>query len=313
MTDIQVLIQGLVLLVSSGVYQHGLSGTGAAVAVHSAGRPGKYGVDLPQHKAELLVEKEPVVSSDPPLTDADLDASGLNYVIPLAGQRIQVGSISGKQCKTDSPLTTAGAGGALRNTPSLGDLSLPSTRISTDARPSSTGKYDAIDPNRVDGWLELLGGTLADDTPTGVMAELRPPATREYETAVGAKWTRPAVNAPCLLITSFRTGAQRIVVFDPGAPTVKMTFHSLPMTPQNGHRHGRPGVSYDFELLYDLFDQKPAIPPVPHLHLPAKVAGLEAEYLRECALFCVATSKPTGDPVSGINCIDGFVPDPGDP
>lgn len=313
MTDIQVFIQGLVLLVSSGVYKHGLTGTGAAVALHAEGRPGKYGVDLPRHDAVLLIDKDPVLTSDPPLTEVD----GANhYVVHLTGQRIQVGRFDG-QCHTDDPRGKPGAGGSLESAPSLGSASLPlpSTRITDDSRPSSLGVYSGVvKPSRVDGWLELLGGTIADDTPTEVMAEIRPPATTEYKVAKGSMWTLRGVNAPCLVITPFESGTTRTVVFDPGATTVTMTFKNSPVPSQNGHKHGRPGASYDFELLYDLFEQQPAIPPVPHLRLPEKtVAGGEAGYLRDCVTFCLNTSKPTTDPVSGSNCIDGFVGDPGDP
>ena len=314
--DVQILIQGLILFVSSGVYKPGLAGTGAAVAIHAQDRPGTYGVDLPPHVAELLIEKEKVrkfvPSEDPP----PLDPTKKFHVVTLDGMRIQLGTFDGTNCKADDPRTVAGAGGTLNNTPDLTTLGLPSTRIRDGARPLSTGDYSVIKPEFVSGWLDMLGGTLTDDTPSKSMAEFRPSKKplKQFEPALGAKWTVKNATAPCLVITPFQRATPLVVVFDSTKPLVKMTYRDLPVQPAPGHAaHGRIGASYDYELLYDIFDQQPDLPPVPH-HLFKRPSGPNDQAaLKACNAFCDKATKPTTDPVSGVNCGGGGDPTPGDP
>jgi len=309
---IEVLIEGLILFVSSGVYKNGLTGTGAAVAVHANARPGTYGVDLPAHSAELLIRAEPVRKLLPEGTTLPLDPAKENYVVELTGKRVQLGTFANDQCSTVDPRNVPGAGGSLKNVPDLTKLGLPSTHISDDARPSSKGEYKFIDPVRVSGWLEMLDGTLKDDTPSKTRAEFRP-SGQEFEPAHGATWTVPNATAPCLVITPFRSGKTITVVFEDAKPKATMEYRNLPVPMGGGHFHGRIGAGYDYELLYDIFEQKPTIPPVPHLLFkrPAEVGDQASA--DACKAFCEVVQKPTADPVSGINCGGGGDPNPGDP
>jgi hypothetical protein len=263
MTDTQVFIEGLILLVSSGVYKNGLAGTGAAIAIHAKARPGTYGVDLPAHTGKLLIEKDKILAVLPHGTTLPDDASGEFSVVALDGKRVQLGKFASNTCSTIDPRTKAGAKDTLKNTPDLTKIGLPSTRIRDDARPSSTGDYTKVDPAHVSGWLEMLDGTLVDDTPFGTKAEFRPPSKDTFEPARGAKWMVKAA-APCLVVTPFQMGSAIVVVFDSSEPTVEMKYKNLPVSAGSGHAHGRVGVSYDYELLYDIFEKQPTVPPLPH-------------------------------------------------
>lgn len=307
-TTITIIIQGIILFVSSGVYGVGEEprNTGAAIAIHSDGRMGSYDVMLPDHKPQLiLVASEVATSPMPALFRRDAN----DYVADLAGHRIQVGIVTNGVC---TGMTGAGATGdlAAMNVPDISKLGLDSTVIDDNARPTSANDYKDIDPDRVAAWLEMRDGALTTEGQSDMVAEFRPATDVQFNPIQRVQWRTPNA-APCLIVTPFG-GAPVYVVFKPTVSPV-VRYENRPVVAGGGHRHGRAFASYDFELLYDVLDKKPDIPPVPHqLFLDAIVHG-EAPFLRDCVKACTAASSPNTDPVTGLNCGPGTNPTPGSP
>jgi hypothetical protein len=309
MTEIHVLIQGIIMFVSSTVYGVSDRNTGGAIAVHASPHVGKYDVMLPEHKAKLFIPIDRVAISTPPLTETE----GTSYVIALDGARVQIGNYSSRGCGQ-----TGGAGPAgdlsKMNVPDVPRLTAV-TRIRDDSRPTQTGIYSGIDPNRVSAWLNMSGGTLdVVPTATPTQAEFRPKTQITYTPVAAVKWTTNPITSPCVTITPFRGGSPTVVRLT-ADPLIEMRFENLPVPAPQGHSHGRLGASYDFELLYDLLDAQPVIPPIPHHLLPDPAAG-ETPFLKECFQTCITQSAghaPTGDSVSGLNCGPGNNSDPGHP
>jgi hypothetical protein len=198
------------------------------------------------------------------------------------------------------------------NVPDISKLGLPSTVLMDSARPTSDGKYKDIEKALVAGWLEMRDGTMTTEgtstTTEGtstMQAEFRPATTVKFIPIRKVQWKTPNL-APCLIVTPFG-GTPGVVVFNEDTSPI-VRYENLPA----GHSHGRAFASYDFELLYDVLDEKPAIPPIPH-QVFLNVAD-EAKFLRHCVRSCADASAPqTGDPVSGVNCGPGTNPNPGDP
>jgi|GEM_PF-768630 len=315
MTEITVVIQGMVMLVASTVYQQPSNRpdtTGAAIAIEaSTAHAGSFGVMIPAHLARVVVPAEAVTGTIPPLLAVSTNPRFRE--VALAGHRIQFGSFSGNTC---TPLPGDGASGAIfapLDSAGVPDLSLimEKTTISERARPNGAD-YSKIDRKLVAGWLEITTGTLAVEKPSSLSyAEFRPslpPSLYRYRPVPSVTWSFD-VDAPCMLITPFG-GSPQTVQLQP-VSSISIDYQDAPdlaaMSSMIEAMRTRRGVSYDFELMYGILKDPPVIPPLPYVVHPDP-ASITVDQLREVIADDIAVSLK--DAISGLNCGPGGNPHP---
>jgi len=301
--DIIVTIQGIIMFVATSVYGGTGTNTGGALAVQTpVARPGKYGVELPIHEPRLIVRKADVLGGA--CTGRLVPKGSQECEVVLNGDRIQFGNYVSSSC---NPIPFgAGATGDL-GTMGVPDITkvLQSTALAADARPNGT-VYSGINRALVAAWLDIPAGRLSVPSQLPEDAEFRPSLHR-YRPATTVEWTVDA-TAPCLVLTPFG-GSATTIRFAPTGSELEVAYVNMPK-PITGHAHGRRGASYDFELMYDVLEEKPQVPPIPY-HLrerPANDASAELNFVERCVAQCI--EKNTVDPVTGENCGPGTNPRP---
>ena len=266
------------------------------------GRTGFYGVDLPKHEPRLVFKKDDVggnctggLTQNPDPQHQD------ECFLNLTGVRLRVGNYESSQC---NPLTGDGAEGDITaNVGDVASLRLPGgTRLHAEARPVA-GNYNAVKPSRVAAWLDTPKGDVAVPSASSDSAEFRP-SLHKVQPTDSVLWSVDTdTDAPCLRVTPFGNGQEKTIILTPtsGVPTT-IKYLNMPEPAGAGHTHGRRGASYDVELIYDLLEQRPNIPPVPFrlFERPLNNASAELEYMRDCVAECIA--RDTVNLVTGENC-----------
>ncbi|HKR66363.1 MAG TPA: hypothetical protein VJZ00_21730 [Thermoanaerobaculia bacterium] len=294
MSEITVVLSGIVLLVSSNAYltTGGSNAISSAIAVE-ARTPidSAYDIDIPVHNAMLTFLKADVdggATIDPdkrlePAKEGDSHEGVDLIVLQLRGDRVQLGT-GGAVCG-GLPASTTNARDSLQTLPRLSEIVRPDVTLRSGTFPVGTN-FTGMDKSRVAAWLDIRGGHLRathteDERPRYEEVEFRP-TRRRARISPHVLWTAPA-GVDCVVVTPFAAGGKMIkIVLNPDRD-IRIGFHNM-ADMSTGELV--PGIAYDFELFYRLINNSPVIPPLPYT-----LAEIEIE-----------TGGPGPDGLTGVNC-----------
>ncbi|HYC87919.1 MAG TPA: hypothetical protein VEO54_01805 [Thermoanaerobaculia bacterium] len=277
MNEISVFFTGLVVLMSgSMLHVEPPENIFAAVAVEDNAKPevpaiSTYGVVLPVHDAVLeLVTPDAVAVAGRNqqrlfmATDQQGNETGL--AIGLSGDRVQFGSWDDGKSRC-APFFSKDSEGAVtdesfEDVPQLSRI-LPASELADGTHPVD-GDYSTIRREVVSSWLDIHGGTFsARVRPAHVERDFLPSRHKQrLATQAVLKFEVPDDTPACVMITPFGAGRPDVVIKLPDHG-VKIKFRNAARAAARATDTFR-GVTYDFELFYQLLRRRPCPPPIPH-------------------------------------------------
>ncbi|HSY49012.1 MAG TPA: hypothetical protein VLC46_09385 [Thermoanaerobaculia bacterium] len=292
-TPIEVIATGIIMFANGASMQsEPAAALRAAIAIEAPGpRIGAYGVKIPEHQARLVILKPAAtIISDPqkrvtvvhengqPAMPAIPSVSGSGYaevpdadyyVIYLRGDRIQFGAVvtdntarpPRKTC-VPTPMNPSGASPSTNMLviPNIAELAASPT-LAADTFPHHDN-YATISPSKVAGWLDLNGGQLtAELRGDGRTGDFRPKRVQKF-LPLTISWTfdsDPSLPL-CIAVTPFNGMTPGIAIaIDNSAPR-QIGYQNVPIgLMEDIHA----GISYDYELFYEILESKPCPPPLP--------------------------------------------------
>jgi hypothetical protein len=197
---------------------------------------------------------------------------------------------------------------SIRDLPRMADL-VEKSELSTDTYPNSSTGFDKINAGKVAAWLEIpIGRLRATHAKSPLYDEVMfHPLHRNAMVAEEVQWRIPSGKTDCMLVTSFdKTNPSTIdIQFKPGRISVEY-LNTADM--ESGEM--MPGIGFDFEVLYGLYKNPPAMPPIPFS------VGLLSliEKLRDANKNEVAAHPEDFIPTNantGVNCGPATIPSGG--
>jgi hypothetical protein len=266
MQDIRIIITGMALLLSLGLYDgtDDLSkGYGAVAAIDAREAfDSVYDVDTAPHKPQIVVAGATATINK--TASPSPRFSSISSSMALNGDRLQLGILSGDECKA-LPAATITAGDSLINIPHLDALPHNSTiALDAKAKPAANGTvFSGLVDGPVVAWLEFSGGT-ARATHAGNDAVEFHPSGKTAITPQSIEIRQKKSMATCLLVSPFDGGTAVAIRFAPNNPVV-IAFHN-DMEMGSDAEARIPGVSFDFERFYSVLSagSKPTFPALPY-------------------------------------------------
>jgi hypothetical protein len=326
MNDITVVISGMILLMSPYAYdQTGSHKIHSAVAVN-ASKPleSKYGLSVPLHFAALVFKAgdldRPGKTQDPDNRLNDVDGSTR---VELEGDLVQIGIFDDGQnkcvpIKDDPTANDAAIDNSILDLPRMGEL--VTKPLLDDKTYPVNGSYIGVDATRVASWFEIPLGAM-HATHSGYPqqdAVMFPPVHKNAVVAAAVNWHIDASNkADCVLVSPFIQPSKfRIdIVFKPGNVVSVGYENKADMTTG----FVMPGVGFDFEVLYSLYKEQPAMPPLPFSarllgHQPNMAVAPAVKTGRTRSSGKTTTPLTTHtpfNPTTGVNCGPATIPSGG--
>jgi len=266
MADIKIVISGMALLISMGLYDGSDNlgkGYGAAVAIDSR-EPfdSLYDVDTPGHTAQLTVGGATATIAGTANPSPRFSQAG---VMTLTGDHLQFGVLSGDNCiPLNAKVITAGD--SLTNIPHLDQLPHPGTIAldATHAKPGNNGKdFTTLVNGTLAAWLEFAGGT-ARATHAGNDAVEFHPSGKTAITPKTIEVRQKASTANCLLVSPFDATTGVVIRFDLSKPVIIGFKNDMDIDADSESRI--PGVGFDFERFYTVLSagSQPTFPALPY-------------------------------------------------
>lgn len=268
MTDVTVVITGMILFVSPAAYDQSGKIINAAVAANGTrASVSTYGVEIPIHVTKLRIAKSSVVA--PVLKPAGrFFPDGTEYVIELQGDRVQFGTMSAGPCTPLAGSGTLETRPSFVDVPRLDEIVSDKIRLIDGAFPKG-GDFKTINPAIANGWLDIPDGILRSrhsHNKINDTVEFRP-SRRVVSLPDEVEWTWNSTNADCLLITPFQDPNAAITVnFQPNQRFGARYFNINEDEAKSGEVIK--GIGYDWELLWNLLDGVPAPKPLPYALQP---------------------------------------------
>jgi hypothetical protein len=318
-TPIEVIATGIIMFAhGSSMRSEPAAAMRAAIAIEVPGpRTGSYGVKIPEHEARLVIPKAAAsIISDPQARattvheNAEPALPGVAaipaadyYIIHLRGDRIQFGTVqvgsAGRKTCMPTPIDPNGpdTSGIATTVPNIADLAA-SPQLAADAFPHHDN-YSTISPSRVAGWLDLHGGKVtAEFRGDGLKGDFRPMRLKK-ELPFTISWSFDADSSVplCMAVTPFNGASSSVALEISAAAPLQIGYQNVPIGAMDDIHAG---ISYDYELFYDILQSKPCPPPVPFGMICEIPTSSVTMVMHHTTLQ--PRKRPYHDEATGINC-----------
>jgi hypothetical protein len=303
-TIVDVVVTGIITFLAGSTLDVSPAGNmHAAIAIEDNARPNvnkvtRFGMALAIHQTTLSMLAVAVdsVSGEKP---ARFVLDGNMKTITLEGDRIQIGEFVSNTC-TPFAVTGAAPKTLFEKVPHLSRI-VSDIEMAPNTLPLN-GNYGNISKAKISAWLDIHDGAVtAEVTPsTRPEAEFRPSGHKQ-QIATSATWQFVVVGNPaCITITPFGLTKPDVVVklnetnIKASFTNVAPTTGAAGMAAQANADALHPGITYDWELFYDILKTPPCLPPLPYVRIKPIILG--------GGLHDHANSDTGGDELTGINC-----------
>lgn len=308
-TAVEVAVTGIVMFIAgSTINSTPPNNMHAAIAIEDNARPNvnkvtRFQMALPIHHATVKIADSAVKDVTGNNKSRAVKSGGF-FTVTLEGDQVQFGRMVSNTC---TPFAVSGAfpHADFEKVPHLsaivGDVEMGANTLPLN------GKYGNISKTKISGWLDIHGEDISAeiaDEANRPAADFRP-SRHAQKVATTVRWKfKVDPNPACIAVTPFNAIAPDVVIEI--MPQNNVTVHYANMAPviDAAADLPHPGITYDWELFYDVLKNPPTIPPLPYVRIKTVTALKGYSVNRNDHAHGEGTNAPQteGDDLTGINC-----------